>query len=170
MLITISSCVNDDTNVNQVKSFKTEGYIAINLKNKSVKITGKENLKNEEDIYYQKINHSFVSNEKMSFFNSEDDLKSFLLNNTQEVYGTYELIIDDEIVYRTQIEKGVKINEEISLSSDFNNTEDCNYQDIRKCAVDGIHNQNWYDMTLCVLEGFGCVTHWYATCTVDLCL
>ena len=78
----------------------------------------------------------------MSFFNSEDDLKSFLLKNTQEVYGTYELIIDDEIVYRTQIEKGVKINEEILLSSDFNNTEDCNYQDIRKCAVDGIHNQN----------------------------
>ncbi|WP_394759356.1 hypothetical protein, partial [Flavobacterium sp.] len=114
------------------------------------------------------IKFSFTPNEKMPSFVSEELLKEYMLKYPMKANGLIELVIDNELVYSVQIINGAKFNEIIKEAS-FNKAYPCTLTGIRTCAVDGIRNQNWFDMTNCVLEGIGCVANWYGSCIADNC-
>jgi hypothetical protein len=130
--------------------------------------TNDTKLKSNENQH--SIKHIFTFDSQIQSFNSEDELKSYLLENPNKVNGKYEVFIDDEIAYSVQIINGEKLNAVIFESSTANKTAGCSFAEVKACAIERIHNQNWFDMTLCVIAGFDCVVEKYASCTVDLCL
>lgn len=178
MFFACSKQENED--LNNTTSLKVEGIVAFNTKTKKsyIKETdeiisteeAKEGFNKDYDIH--SIKSSFKCDEKMPSFASEKELKSYLLNNRTKTNGIFEFYVDNELVYSVQIIKGEKVNEKITETIKTRNLTakyPCSYAGVRACAIDGIHNQNWYQMTKCVLSGFECVAEWYLTCTIDNC-
>lgn len=171
----------ENEDLNNTSSLKVEGIVAFNTKTKKsyVKETNdlvgtekaKESFNKDYDIH--SIKSSFKCDEKMPSFASEKELKSYLLNNRTKTNGVFEFYVDNELVYSVQIIKGEKFNEKITGTTTTRNLKTkeypCTYAGVRACAVEGIHNQNWYQMALCIAEGFGCVADWYINCTIDNC-
>lgn len=168
ILATTSCSETENIDNNKINTIEAKGFITFDLKSKKVYKTNDTKSKSNENQH--SIKHIFTFDSQIHSFNSEDELESYLSENSNKVYGEYEIFIDEELAYSVQIIKGEKFNEQIFESSIANKTTGCSFAAVKACAIDRIHSQNWYDMTLCVLEGFGCVTHYYATCTVDLCL
>jgi hypothetical protein len=175
-----SKLENED--LNNTSSFKVEGIVAFNTKTKKtyVKETNdlvstekaKEKFNKDYDIHL--IKWSFICDKTMPAFANEKELKSYLLKNTKKTNGVFEFYIDNELVYSVKIIKGEKFNEKIIMGTKktLNLTSKdypCTYAGVRACAVEGIHNQNWFQMTQCVLEGVACVAEWYINCTIDNC-
>lgn len=177
MGIFISCSTQENENVEKVNSFELKGTVAYNLKSKKISFSegyDKENislLRQNEEVYYQTVKYLFTCDRSMPTFYSQAELEDYLLNNSSKTNGIFELILDDEIAYRVQIINGEKFNEEIFATSEGVSSKvyPCTYRGIKACAIDGIHNQNWFQMTQCVLEGFGCVAEWYLNCTIDNC-
>lgn len=180
LLISISilfSCSRQENeNIEKVNSFELKGSVAYNLKTKKISVKeGYEKdesnlLRQNEEVYYQTVKYVFTCDKSMPTFYSQEELEDYLLNNSSKTNGIFELILDEEIAYRVQIINGEKFNEEIFNTSEGTQEKyTCSYRGIKQCAIDGIHNQNWFQMTQCVLEGFGCVAEWYLNCTIDNC-
>lgn len=161
-------------------SLKVEGIIAFNTKTKKTYLKEinntigiektKESFSKDYEIHL--IKSSFKCNNDMPYFTTEKELKSYLIENNLKTNGVFELYIDNELVYSTQIKKGKKINEvftETAKTLNLTAKYPCSYAGIKACAIEGIHNQNWYQMALCISEGFGCVAEWYLNCTIDNC-
>lgn len=150
----------------QVNSLTNKGIVSINLKTKEVKevIVKTEN----QDIVYSTISLIFKCDKQMQSFSSEKELKDYISKNPLRTSGTLELYVDNEITYSVQIIDGVKTNEH-TFNSSTEKKYPCTYQGIRQCAIDGIHDQNWFQMTTCVIEGFDCVVQFYINCTIDNC-
>jgi len=171
----------ENEDLNNTSSLKVEGIVAFNTKTKKsyVKETNnqvsaekaKESFNKEYDIH--SIKASFKCDEKMPSFATEKELKSYLLKNKTKTNGVFEFFVDNELVYSVQIKNGEKLNEKIiETTAKMNLTAKeypCSYAGVRACAIDGIHNQNWYEMALCIAEGFGCVADWYINCTINNC-
>jgi hypothetical protein len=82
----------------------------------------------------------------------------------------FDIYIDGIKEYSCTIVNGEKIKDK-----DYNSLKNearelkCTFQEVKDCAKKRIREQNWYDMTKCILAGFGCVVEKYASCAVDLC-
>lgn len=178
--IFIACSKQENEDLNNKSSLKVEGIVAFNTKTKKsyVKetndIVGEEKAKKSfnKDYDIHSIKSSFKCDEQMPSFATEKELKSYLLENRTKTNGLFEFYVDDELVYSVQIIKGEKFNEKIIATTKTRNLTakyPCSYAGVRACAVEGIHNQNWYQMTKCVLMGFECVAEWYLNCTIDNC-
>jgi hypothetical protein len=180
--IFIACSKQENEDLNNVSSLTVEGIVAFNTKTKKTYTKeindivstkkAKESFNNDYDIH--SIKSSFTCDKQMPAFSNKKELKTFLLENRKKTNGFFEFYIDDELVYSVQIIKGEKINEKIISNAKLNGTipeQDypCTYAGIRACAVNGIHSQNWYEMTKCVLTGFECVAEWYLNCAIDNC-
>jgi len=169
-IIAITSC-SETENIenNKINSIEAKGLINFDLKSKKVYVVENSDAKSKSSVNQHSIKHLFTFDSQMKSFDSEDELKSYLSENPNKVYGEYEVFIDEELAYSVQIIKGEKFNEQIFESSIANKSIGCTFAQVKACAIDRIRSQNWYDMTLCIIEGLGCVAHYYATCAVDLC-
>lgn len=178
--IFIACSKQENEDLNNTSSLKVEGIIAFNTKTKKTYVKeindlvsteiAKKSFNKDYDIH--SIKASFKCDKQMPSFTNEKDLKSYLLENRTKTNGVFEFYIDDDLIYSVQIIKGEKFNEKIIENSTPKNLAakyPCSYAGVRACVHEGIHNQNWYEMTLCVLEGLGCVTEWYINCTIDNC-
>jgi hypothetical protein len=179
--IFIACSKQENEDLNSVSLLKVEGIVAFNIKTKKSYVQetndivsaekAKKSFNEEYDIH--SIKSSFKCDEQMPSFATEKELKSYLLKNRTKTNGVFEFYIDNELVYSVQIIKGEKFNEKITGTTKTRNLAakeyPCSYAGVRACAVEGIHNQNWFQMTQCVLEGFACVAEWYLNCTIDNC-
>lgn len=180
-VIFMACAKQENDELSNTSSVKVEGIIAFNTNTKKsyVKETNdmvsvekaKESFNEDYDIH--SIMSSFKCDKNMPTFATEKELKSYLLKNKTKTNGVFEFFVDNELVYSVQIKNGEKWNEKIiETTAKMNLTAKeypCSYAGIRACAIDGIHNQNWYQMAVCITEGFGCVAEWYLICTIDNC-
>lgn len=179
--IFIACSKQENEDLNSVSSIKVKGIVAFNTKTKKSYVQETNDIVNEEqtkksfneDYDIHSIKSSFTCDKQMPAFSTEKELKSYLLKNRTKTNGVFEFYIDNELAYSVQIINGEKFNEKIVDISKTKNLKTakyaCSYAGIRACAIDGIHNQNWYEMVLCVGEGLGCVADWYINCTIDNC-
>ena len=179
--IFIACSKQENEDLNSTSTIIVEGIVAFNTttKKSSVKETNdlvgaekaKESFNKDFDIH--SIKSSFKCDEKMPSFANEKELKSYLLKNRTKTNGVFEFYIDNELEYSVQIIKGEKFNEKITETKKTINLTakkyPCSYTGVRACAFEGIHNQNWFQVTQCVLEEFACVAEWYLNCTIDNC-
>ena len=149
----------------QVSVLSVKGVVAIDVKNKSVKEVA--SVGNNSDVIYNNVNLTFMCGREMPKFQTTDELRDFLKNSPSKVNGIVELIIDDEMIFSIEIVNGVQKSPNISNLA--NGSYPCTYPGIKKCAIERIKALNWFDKTLCILEGFGCVVNNYASCMVDNC-
>jgi hypothetical protein len=180
-VIFIACSKQENEDLNKISSLKVEGIVAFNAKTKMTFIKetnntlssekAKENL--NKDYVIHSVKSLFKCDKQMPSFETEKELKSYLLENRTKTNGIFEFYIDEELVYSVQIRKGEKINEKIIANTAKLNLSakeyPCSYAGVKACAVEGIHNQNWFQMTQCVLEGLACVAEWYINCTIDNC-
>lgn len=167
--------LTSNDNFNQVVK---EGIIKVNKSTKGTSWFEIENIDEldieqldaenpEFEIHFMK--YSITPTSEMPKFSSEEDFLYFIKDNINHVDVKLEYYLDGSLINQTDIEKGVIIK-----SEDFNNSSKgkkypCTYLGIRECAINGIHSQNWFQMTQCVLEGVGCVIEWYVNCAIDNC-
>ena len=161
-LVLFQSC--DETDITTSHKLEAKGVVNFDLNSKQLSLTN-INKSNENQ---HSINHILTFDSQIHSFNSQEEYESFLLENINELNGMYEVFIDNEIVYSVQIVNGEKIDA-IIYESSSNRSLSCTFAEVKACAVERIHNQNVWDMTFCILEGFGCVVDHYGSCAVDLC-
>lgn len=116
------------------------------------------------------LKYVFTPDVSMPTFESEEDLKDFIVENHERTSGVFELYWDNELVYKCDVVDGQIFNRqtfinEVSPGSNY----PCTYRGIKQCAIDRIHNLNWFDKTRCILSGLGCVMENYASCAADYC-
>ncbi len=147
-------------------SILVEGIISINLKTKEIKVVPK--VLNEEGIYYDRIKYKFECAPGMPTFSSDEELKSFLREQNAKSSGSFELLINDVSRYRAVMTNGVITD--VKPPVIFSNKKyPCTLDGIRDCAIDRIHAQNGFDMTVCIIEGLTCVALKYGSCAYDNC-
>lgn len=107
----------------------------------------------------------------MPTFRTEEELKQFLIDKPKETNGIFEAYTDNELVYTVNVVNGDKSGGRVLLQPEQTPSGDypCTFKGIKKCAIDSIHAQNWYEMIICVGQGIGCVQHYYIVCTIDNC-
>ncbi len=146
-----------------------EKLVNFNLKLKTYSVVNDAGatLSADEEQHY--IKYKFTFDEKMASFTSESELLKFLESNKADTYGKLELYVDNNLEYSVTIEKGIKVKEE-NFISDFSKAyPPCSFEGLRRCAANRIRDQNWFDMTACVLSGFSCFATHYASCFADNC-
>lgn len=176
-LLSISCSKQDEEIKNQeLISFETEHEFLIDLSTNEVFSVGsndKDYLKSP-NLEKHTLKFVFEPSATMPNFESEKELQSFLLNKMTETNGSFRFFLDNKLIYKGQVIDGKKTNAEgvTGLSTkNFSKYKEypCSYAGVRQCAIDGIDNQNWYEMSICVIEGLGCVAEWYLNCTIDNC-
>lgn len=147
-----------------------EKLVNFNLSSKSFYIVKDANAILKDGDEQHSIKFKFTFDEKMGSFTSESELIRFLENNKADTYGKFELFVDNNLEYSVTIEKGIKVKEEL-FTDEFNKSvpKPCSFEGLRRCAANRIRDQNWFDMTVCVLEGFDCFAIHYASCFADNC-
>ena len=162
-LVLFQSC--EETDITNSHKLEAKGFVNFDLNSKRVSLIN--DTKSNENQH--SINHVLTFDSQIHSFNSQEEYESFLLENLNELNGKYEVFIDNEIIYSVQIINGEKFDE-IIYESSSNRSLSCTFAEVRACAVERIHNQNVFDMTLCIIEGFGCVVNHYMSCATDLCI
>jgi len=167
------SCNKEENlTTDRISSIEITGQLAFNKKTKKAYIVDNLSKLKSNDVTSHSIKHVFTFNEKSQTFSSGEELRLYLSENQSKVNGKYEIFIDNIKEYSVQIVNGKKVNQKILINK-FNKSlkvNECSFKNVKACAIKKIHDQNWFDMTKCILAGFGCVAEKYATCTVDLCL
>jgi hypothetical protein len=171
------SCSEEENEFSEnVKKFELVHTVGINLT--SGQVFGVDGIdeslfaaaRTNDSVYYQKVQYIFTCDASMPRFSTQKELEQFLVEHPSETTGSFELIIDDKLAYRVKVTNGVKHHPEFfETEPTLDGKYPCTYKGIKACAIDGIHSQNWFQMTQCVIEGLGCVIEWYINCTIDNC-
>jgi hypothetical protein len=146
---------------------EVDGNLIFDNSTQKITISKNEDLGNQIERHH--IKHIFYYFDSPISFINDDELKIYMINNQKKINGSLEIFIDNVLIYESQIENGIRKHETKHLST-IEKSEECTFEAVKACAIERIHNQNWFDMTLCILAGFDCVVEKYASCTVDLCL
>lgn len=175
--VLLFSCTShEDDSYEDTKSYMVEGKVAYDTVKKKLLIKDTEkdskslSSKIEDTLNYTKLKYSFVCDQSMPKFKTQKEFELFIVENPNKTNGVFDFYIDDELMYSVKIRNGQK--DKVLFLYSFTETAKqypCTYPGIKACAIDRIHNQNWYDMALCIAEGLHCVIHNYASCAIDNC-
>ncbi|TXD45729.1 hypothetical protein [Polaribacter sp. IC073] len=164
-IILISCSENDD--VNYTNELKTSGTLIFDKGNN--KFSLKSNKNKLENTSEHTAELSFISENPIPEFDTNEGLENYLKTNSSNINGTILLKIDEEIVYESIIVNGEKMNSTENDKLYLKKEYPCNYEGIRQCTRDRIDDLNWFDTTLCIIEGFACVANNFVSCGVDNC-
>lgn len=165
------SCDNENlntqsTNSKYVNKISNTYSIGLNSKTKNIYIKDSNTNAKDENSETYVVENTLTLDSSMPAFNSEEELINYINNNPSLLVGHYELIIDNVVVYSSDISNGSETN---VFKMDGGTAFGCTYKTIRKCAVDRIHNMNWLDKWTCIAEGLNCVLYQMASCAIDIC-
>ncbi|MFC6269228.1 hypothetical protein [Frigoriflavimonas asaccharolytica] len=140
---------------------------AVNLKNSPVPditILAQEN----PNLQYHLMKSEVELLGIVPIFNNDEEFTDYIVENKSVINANVTLYLDHEVINIVQITNG-GISQIVSSGGSEDSDYPCTYDGIRTCVDEGIHDQNWYQMVLCISEGFGCVVEWYINCTIDNC-
>lgn len=168
--IVFVSC-NDENELPSKTSTKISNKYAVSINNKTHKVSIKDDniTAKDADTDTYIVENLITLDETMPSFNTEEELINYINNNPELLKGHYELIIDNVVVYSSDIKDGEESNVYKLPGGGALDNYPCSYEGIRKCAVDRIHNMNWLQKWQCIAEGLNCVLWEMANCAVDNC-
>ena len=161
------SCLEND-NVNYTNELKTSGILLFDKNSK--KFSSKTNNKSEKTSEHH-VELSFISENPIPEFDSSEELQNYFEMNSSDINGTILLKIDGEIAYESIVVNGqkTKISKNKNQNSLRSKSYPCTFDGLSKCTQDRIDDMNWFDTTLCIIEGFVCVATNFISCGVDNC-
>lgn len=165
VFIVIASCSSESVNDNEEYVYSS-GKISLN-----------EYL-NSSDNYYQSRNSSnediiietvFVSNIEIPENLDDEDLTSFLVENSNILEGEFTFIMNDEVAYVSTINDSQETASRVSNSNiNFRINGDCSYEGIRQCTIAKIDALSDFQKVVCAFRR-GCVLVKIGECISENC-
>lgn len=91
---------------------------------------------------------------------------SDLRNNFKSFDGTFEIIVQNQVVSKSVIQSGVVTSRQLMA---YYGDYDCTIDGITTCADDEINDMNWIEYAFCAATAPACLARIYSSCLWENC-
>lgn len=123
---------------------------------------------NSEDIIIEAI---FVSNIQIPENLEDDELNTFLEENSNSIEGTYTFKMNEEIIYSSEFTNGIETVSSVintNQTNVLNRSGDCSYEGVRQCTIAKIDALSDFQKVVCAFRR-GCVLIKVGQCIAENC-